>query len=696
MKKLFTIGFLFLGIFAFAQQKDTPFEKDFFKEKKDELRAAKKALEEGDILYEAYKFSEALEYYDVAYRFNPNWSVLNYRMGICVLQSNYKFKALDYFLKAYELNPNVAPDINLQIGISYHLKADWDNAIKYYQNYKKVVDPKKPGAMEEIDKKIQECKTGKELMKKPERVWVDNLGKTINTEFPEYGPFISADESVIIFTGRRSDTEGGGKDPGDDKYFEDVYISRKNDKGEWEKAVNIGKLINNENNHDAPAGLSPDGKKLFVFYGNKGNGDIYVSEFKEGAYLKPEKLSNNVSTKDYYESSATVSFDGKELFFASDRPGGLGGEDIYTSRWDEKKKEWGPAVNLGTTINTKYRETGIFLHPDGETMYFSSQGHTTMGGFDIFVSKRGEDGKWGEPKNIGWPINSPDDDVFFAVSGSGRYGYYSSYRSDGFGEKDLYRITFLGAAKNPLTSSEDNLLASLAQPVRAITIEPKVEVSTVSLAILKGVIRDAKTKVPLEAKIEIYDNEKNELVTTVMSDSKTGGYLVSLPGGKNYGIAVKADGYLFHSENVDIPKASGYREYEKNIDLKKVEVGETIVLRNIFFDYDKATLRDESRNELERLVKLMKDNPTLRIEISGHTDSQGDAAYNQKLSENRAKAVVEYLVKAGIDAGRLEFKGYGEAKLQVTDAEVSQMKTKTEKEEAHQQNRRTEFKILAR
>jgi len=384
------------------------------------------------------------------------------------------------------------------------------------------------------------------------------------------------------------------------------------------------------------------------------------------------------------------------LYFASERPGGFGGEDIYVSRWDEKKKEWGPAENLGANINTKYRETGVFLHPDGETMYFSSQGHSTMGGFDIFMSKRDEKGVWGAPVNIGYPINSPDDDVFFVVSGSGRYGYYSSFRQDGYGEKDLYRITFLGPEKPPIPSTEDNLIASLVNPVREIVIEPKVEVSTVNLAILKGIIRDARTLQPLEAKLELIDNDKNELVTTLTSDSKSGAYLVTIPAGKNYGISVKAEGYLFHSENVDIPKASGYKEYEKNVDLKKVEVGQTIVLRNIFFDYDKATLRDASRNELERLIKLLNENPTLRIEISGHTDTQGDATYNQKLSENRAKAVVEYLVRAGISASRLEYKGYGESKTQISEADILKMKTKTEREDAHQQNRRTEFKILSK
>lgn len=696
MKKLTTLLLILITSVSFAQQKDMPFEKDLFKDRKDEFKEARRAYEEGVELFEQYQFEKAEEFFEKAYAFNPNYSMLNYYLGVCVLNSSYKFKSLNYFRKAYELNPNVKPEINLLIGIGYHINGDWDNATKHYEFHKKVLDPKNADTLVYINKKIKECKTGKELSAKPERVWIDNLGKNVNTEYPEYGPFISADESIVIYTGRRNDTEGGKKDEGDGKYFEDVYYSQRNpNTGEWEKSQNIGKNINTEN-HDAPSGLSPDGKTLYIFYGWKGNGDIYESKLKDGQYGKPEKLSNNVSSKNYYESSASVSFDGKELYFASSRPGGLGEEDIYVSKWDEKKKEWGPAENLGPVVNTKYRETGVFLHPDGETMYFSSQGHNTMGGFDIFVTKRGEDGKWGEPVNIGYPINSPDDDVFFVVSGSGRYGYYSSFRQDGFGEKDLYRITFLGPEKAPLTSSEDNLLASLAAPVKAITIEPKVEVQTVNLAILKGIIRDARTLQPIEAKLELIDNDKNELVTTLNSDSKTGQYLVSLPAGKNYGISVKADGYLFHSENVDIPKSAGYKEYEKNIDLKKVEIGQTIVLRNIFFDYDKATLRDASRNELERLIKLLNENPTLRIEISGHTDTQGDATYNQKLSENRAKSVVEYLIKAGIDPKRLEYKGYGESMPQIPESDILKMKTKSEKEDAHQQNRRTEFKILSK
>jgi outer membrane protein OmpA-like peptidoglycan-associated protein len=245
-------------------------------------------------------------------------------------------------------------------------------------------------------------------------------------------------------------------------------------------------------------------------------------------------------------------------------------------------------------------------------------------------------------------------------------------------------------------NAEDNLLAMVAKPVTEKVVMPKVQVQQSDLAILKGVIKDEKTQNPLMASIELVDNASGTIIQTFKSDPATGRYLVSLPSGKNYGIAVKASGYLFHSENFDIPKASGYREYEKNVDLKKIEVGKAIVLRNIFFDLDKYDLRPESKTELERLNKLMVENPTLKIELSGHTDTRGSSSHNKTLSENRAKSVVDYLKEKGIGGDRMVHAGYGEEKTIVSDSEIAKMETKEAKEEGHQQNRRTEFKILSK
>jgi outer membrane protein OmpA-like peptidoglycan-associated protein len=308
-----------------------------------------------------------------------------------------------------------------------------------------------------------------------------------------------------------------------------------------------------------------------------------------------------------------------------------------------------------------------------------------MGGYDIFKSVL-DNGKWSDPVNLGYPVNTPDDDVFFVTSASGKHGFYASFNGNGFGEKDIYQVTFLGEEKPFVLNNEDNLLASQTAPVKETVIAPVMQIKEAQLTILKGVITDKNTKNSLEATIDIIDNTKNEIIATFNSNSTTGKYLVSLPAGRNYGIAVKKENYLFHSENFDLPATSVYQEVVKNIAMQNIAVGSKMILKNIFFDFDKATLRPESTSELERLIKLMTDVPTLKVEISGHTDSKGSDVYNKTLSNNRAKAVVDYLIAKGISSDRFTAVGFGEE--QPIDS--------NDTEEGRQMNRRTEFKILSK
>ena len=254
------------------------------------------------------------------------------------------------------------------------------------------------------------------------------------------------------------------------------------------------------------------------------------------------------------------------------------------------------------------------------------------------------------------------------------------------GEKDIYKITFLGPEKPLAISNEDNLLAGRTQPIKQVQAQQTVPVATAQVTLLKGTITDINTKKPLGATVEIVDNSRNEVVASMKANSATGKYLVSLPSGKNYGIAVKMDGYLFHSENFDIPAGANYQEVTKDMEMKPIVVGSTIVLKNVFFDYNKATLKPESYIELDRVVKLLNENPSMRIELSGHTDNRGTEEYNQKLSEDRAKSCVDYLVSKGIAPSRLEYKGYGYSKPINTN----------KKEVGWAENRRTEFKIIGK
>jgi outer membrane protein OmpA-like peptidoglycan-associated protein len=687
--------------FTFAQP-DKPFEKQYFKDNKDAFKAAMKHYEEGDALYNSFPpdYSGAVAEYLIAHKFNPNSSDLNYKIGMCYYNFD-KYKMKEYFEKAYKLKPTVAPDVQYFIAMSYQLEGNWENAIKFYNqeassagNQKlndRAVHPGEAAPMISTlaYRKVGECKSGIQLSKKKARVWIDNLGPKVNSKYPDFGPVISADEAIMVFTSRRPDNEDMA--PDGRGYFEDMYITT-HENGAWVQAKNMGKPLNVKGQHDATIGLSPDGHTLFVYTDKKGNGDIFRSSDEEGTWSKPEQLGKNVNS-DYHDPDASLSFDGKRLYFTTNKPGGYGQHDIYYADWDAEKERWGESHNIGDVLNTPYEERSVFIHPDGETMYFSSTGHNTMGGYDLFYSKL-VDGVWQKPVNLGPPLNTPDHEVGLVVAGNGRFGYISSYRAGGYGEKDIYLVTFLGPEKPPALSNEDNLIASIAKPIKEKHKEPELVVEGANMAILTGIIRDEKTKQPLQAEIVLVDNTANKVIAEFKSDAKSGKYLVSLPAGTNYGIAVKKDGYLFHSENFNIPKASGFKQYEKDVDLKKVEVGQSIVLRNIFYDYAKYSLRDESVNELERLIKLLEDNPTMRIEISGHTDSRGTAEDNQVLSQNRAKSVVDYLIAHGIKADRLEFAGYGESKTINSDSDIKKLKSKKEREDAHQENRRTEFKIL--
>lgn len=716
MKTLYKIVTLIIFSASFAMAQSVEFEKANFPDKKDLLKDAKRSLEDGkdafelgkkeyDFILEGYVqknkympvsrkdyqragdiyFKQAQPFLMKAQDFNPNNAYLNYMLGVINFNLNPQSEQASKFLeKAFSLNAKLPEDAAYFLGWAYQFQLKWDDAIKYYQMTATVLNKDAKGnaaAIEDVNKKISECNVGKKESANPQRVFVDNLGPNINTSYPEYSAFISADESMMVLTARRENSTGGKLDEGDKWPFEDLYQSFKVN-GKWTPAQNLGPVVNSDE-HDATSGLSSDGTTMFIFkYKEKDGGDIYVSNLVGATWTKPEHLNKNINSK-WHESSVSLSYDSKRLYFISDREGGIGAGDIYYSDKDAKG-EWGPAVNAGPTLNTKYGEEGVFIHPDGKTIYFSSKGHNTMGGYDIFKSTF-ENGKWGEPVNLGYPINGPDDDVFFVISGSGNHGYFASSKQGGYGDKDIYRITFLGPEKPPMVMNEDNLLASVAAPVSEFKAE-KIVSNGPKMTILKGVISDAKTYKLLEAVIELIDNSLNEVIVTFKSNSTTGKYLVSLPSGKNYGIAVKKDGYLFHSENFDLKASEEYQEVEKDVALKPIEVGQSIVLKNIFFDFDKATIRSESANELDRLIKLLTENPTLKIELGSHTDSKGSDDYNLKLSQSRSQSVVTYLIGKGISADRLVAKGYGE-----TIAVAS-----NDTEAGRQENRRTEFKILSK
>jgi outer membrane protein OmpA-like peptidoglycan-associated protein len=492
------------------------------------------------------------------------------------------------------------------------------------------------------------------------KININNLGTPLNSAFSDFAPVISADGSFMIFTSRRPVTEKEIAKKKESK--ENVYSARYDTiTKKWTDIKRLGESINQPERHNSAIALSNDGQTMLLYRGDEGNGDIYISTLKGNDWSEATKLPEPINNEDYQETSASFSPDGKTIYFVSNRPGGKGGKDIWFCT-QAKNGKWGKAKNLNS-LNTKEDEEGVFMHPDGKTLYFSSKGNNSMGGYDIFKSTfesftNGQTGgKWTKPVNLGEPINTPDDDVYFVITADGKTGYYASAKEGGIGEKDIYEI-------KPVEKKTDK--------------GPK-------LTLLKGTVMDKISLAPLESNIEITDNVKNEIISEIKSNSITGKFLISLPSGKNYGITVKADGYLFHSENFDIPDSAAYSEVSIHIKLEKLIVGSKIILRNIFFNFASDSLRNESFSELENVYALLTKNPGMRIEISGHTDNQGSLELNTKLSNARAKAVVEYLIKRGINTSRLEYKGYA----------YSQPVATNENEEGRQLNRRVEFKVLS-
>jgi outer membrane protein OmpA-like peptidoglycan-associated protein len=487
------------------------------------------------------------------------------------------------------------------------------------------------------------------------KVTIKKLMPPLNTGFNDFAPVVSADGGTLMFTSNRPATEREmAKGKAGREYIYQVTMDPK--KKKWDAPQLLGAAVNAPGRNNSAIALSPDGQRMLVYRDNNdGNGNIFESVLHGTEWSELIEFPEPINS-DEHESSACYSPDGRTIYFVSDRKGGAGGKDIwFATRTDNYT--WGPLMNMGPSINTPEDEQGIFLQADGHTMYFSSKGHGSTGGYDLFVSTFGSE-VWSTPKNLGAPLNTPGDDLYLVLLADGRTAYMSSERSGGMGEKDLYDVKFTPIAGR---KNQDPLLT-----------------------MLKGIVVDEETKAPVESDIEITDNAKNALFSRQRSNSSTGNFLLSLPSGGNYGISVSALGYLFHSENFTLNDTAGYKEVVKVIEMKRLKAGKTIVLNNVFYDFDKATLRVESTKELDALVELLNDNPGLRIELGSHTDDKGANDHNQRLSEERATSVVVYLVGKGIAQDRLVPKGYGEASPAATN----------DTDEGRQKNRRTEFKVL--
>ncbi len=659
---------------------------EFKTEQEEGFEEAWKNIKLGDKLYNAGKgtYRQAREHYLFAAKYNPDNPELNYKIGVCYVFSDDKYESKKYLTQAYLAKNDVAPDIRLVAGQAFHLMLEFDEAINQYKKYLESLDPKelllvRPG----VQKYIQECENGKALVADPQRVIINNLGGNINSEGDDYNPLLAPNDTAMYFTSRREHDEKAKRSPIDNKHYEDIYVSSA-EGGDWLPARNMGKPLNSKNHNSAGVGLSMDGTQLFVYRGYKGGGGIYRSTLKDGEWAAPKNVQPQFRSKNR-ETSFTASPDAQTVYFVSDNEKlTTGGKDIFISELSASGK-WGDPQNIGSEINSPYNEEAVFITPDGNTLYFSSKGHNTMGGYDVFKSERNAMGEWSPAVNLGYPVNSPDDDIFYKVAPDGRHAYYSTNRMGGYGGKDIYDMVYLGEEKEMLMSTEDILIAGIPGEEKKGFFLPSLPVDIDTAYILTGKIFDSKSLEGIMAKLDFIDVDLSKVVATAVAND-TGYYRASLPEGKAYGVEIIATDYLFFLDIIDVSGEGSDEEIHQDFGLDKVEVGATVVLDNIFFETSKATLKPESYPQLEQVLKFMNSNPTIRMEISGHTDNTGSLKLNTKLSQARAESVVEYLVEHGIDETKLDAMGYA----------FSQPISPNDTAEGRAKNRRVEFKILSK
>jgi outer membrane protein OmpA-like peptidoglycan-associated protein/tetratricopeptide (TPR) repeat protein len=555
-------------------------------------------------------------------------------------------------VKQYSMALNYHPD---REEVVYNLLANTLFTLERYseacENYEKLLafPDLRPDLRSTIENKLSISRFRKDLVEKPVTFNPVNLGKGVNTAADEYINTLSADGSGLFFTRRTENAGNYLKEFNEDFYYAAIHGDSS------ETAVKLDYPPGKENDAGALC-ISPDGRLLFFTAcfrrDSYGSCDLFYSEKKGDTWSEVKNMGAHINS-DLWDAQPSISPDGKTLYFASNRNGSIGSSDIWkTERMPDGG--WSKPENLGTPVNTAEAEMAPFIHFDNTTLYFSSYGHPGLGGADLYRTEN-KNGKWSQPENLGYPINSSADELILVVDPEGKQGFISNNRLEGEGGYDIFKFDLYDA-------------------IRPIPV-----------SYLKGKVFDKVNGNPLEARFELIDIVQDSVIIEALSDKQNGEFLVCLPGERNYALNVSCEGYLFYSENFPLSEIKSRWDPEvKNIPLELIAVGNTMVLRNIFYETDQYQLKAISFAELDKLVSFLVNNPQLRIEIGGHTDSEGTEEYNIDLSMKRAEAVYEYLLDHGITAGRLSYKGYGESRP--VSSNVS--------EEGRALNRRTEIRII--
>lgn len=581
-------------------------------------------------------------------------------------------EAIYHYKRALQINPkhSFSSSTNFYLANLQQAKGDYEDAIKNFDIFMDNRNANPELAMQANDMRAN-CEFALKALKNPLDFNPINIGPGINTADPEYFPTITVDGKTILFTRRIED----GRVPGNFKEQEDFFVSNLSDKNIWGTAVAMPDNVNTVNNEGAPT-LGADGRSLVfvacpdatgIDYGanrlGKGSCDLFFTKKLGSRWSDPINLPGLVNSF-HWESQPSLSSDGKTMYFVRGLRGrnATDDSDIYVTHLQEDGT-WGQPERLPNYINSPKKEESVLIHPDGKTLYFASHGHVGMGGSDLFMSRLQEDGTWGRPINLGYPINTAYDENSLMVSPEGEIAFFASNREGGFGDLDIYYF----------------VMPEHLRPTRTLYFE--------------GVVYDITTRRPIPGKFQLIDLKTGKEVVYSEADNMTGEFMVSLPVNRDYALNVSYPGYSFYSKNFNMTQPEGLDAVHMDVPMVPLDNPGTVSLENVFFDLNRSKLRPESFVELDKLVSFLESNPTINIELGGHTDTRGDAKENQILSEDRAGSVYRYLVEKGINATRLSYKGYGETMPKITDEEIAKLPLEKQ-EAAHQTNRRTEYKTI--
>jgi len=647
--------FLFFVLAAFLLSADS-LHAQFADELSTGSRRARRAYEQAEEAYRLYDHEMAISMLDRAINIDDDFIEAWVLKAEILFQEEEFEKAITPYERALAIDDLFFPPARYYLGKALFHTAQYDEASSWIASFLEMGDADSY-LYAQAEDALLHAEFAREAVRNPVPFDPENPGPAVNSEYAEYSPALTADERTLIFT-RKKPMEGMElhDDLPRDYFFEDFYVSYFDDGG-WTPARNMGAPLNTSGNEGAQT-ITADGRHMYFTACNRPDGigrcDIYYSHKTGQEWSRPVNAGRPLNSP-AWDSQPAVTADGNTIYFASSREGGIGTIDI----WKAEKKEdgqWGTPVNLGKPVNTSGTELSPFIHHDSKSLYFASDGHPGMGGLDVFVSTRDPDsGEWTDPVNLGYPINTRDDEFAFIVGASGRQAWFASDQEGGYGQSDLY------------------------------TFELYEEVRPDPVTFMKGIVSDHDTGEPLKAKFELLRVADGEVIMEAASDAVDGSFLVALPTDKNLALNVSREGYLFFSEHFSY---EGLRKatdpYVRDIRLLPVREGEAVVLRNIFFETDSYELKDTSQAELEKLLHFLQTNPDLEIEISGHTDSRGSYAHNKELSENRARSVRNYLADQGIPGKRIHYRGYADTKPIDTN----------ETPEGRANNRRTEFEVV--